>query len=248
MEWEIKLKRGFKVNKPVFIEGLPGIGNVGKIAADYIIDCKKAKKVGSFVSTNLAHSVFVTENNCVKIPEISLYHFKNKKDFIILAGDIQPSNEEAVYLFCNKTLSLLKEWETSEIVTLGGIGLPHIPPKPKIYCTGASKKFVRDFVKGHKLETNLYGIVGPIMGVTGLLLGMSKEYKIPSVTLLAETFGHPMYYGIHGARQIINFLSKKYGFKVDTKKLEKEIKTMTEQAEYVAESSGKAEENVSYIG
>ena len=32
-----------KLDNPVFIEGLPGIGNVGKVAVDFLIDEIKAK-------------------------------------------------------------------------------------------------------------------------------------------------------------------------------------------------------------
>ena len=32
-----------KLNNPIFVEGLPGIGNVGKVAVDFLIDELKAK-------------------------------------------------------------------------------------------------------------------------------------------------------------------------------------------------------------
>ena len=35
----------FKVNNPVLIEGLPGIGNVGKIVVDFLIDQLKHELV-----------------------------------------------------------------------------------------------------------------------------------------------------------------------------------------------------------
>ena len=34
-----------KLNDPIFIEGLPGIGNVGKVVTDFLIDELKAKKL-----------------------------------------------------------------------------------------------------------------------------------------------------------------------------------------------------------
>jgi len=33
-----KFSKPLKLKNPILIEGLPGIGNVGKIAIDYIID------------------------------------------------------------------------------------------------------------------------------------------------------------------------------------------------------------------
>ncbi len=39
MSWKIKqIGKKPKLSKVIFIEGLPGIGNVGKVAVDFIID------------------------------------------------------------------------------------------------------------------------------------------------------------------------------------------------------------------
>ena len=42
--------------------------------------------------------------------------------------------------------------------------------------------------------------------------------------LLAETFAHPLYVGIKGAKEIVKLLNQKFNFKIDIKKLEKDIK------------------------
>ena len=44
--WNIKqIGKIPKLKNAVFIEGLPGIGNVGKVAVDFLIDELKAKKL-----------------------------------------------------------------------------------------------------------------------------------------------------------------------------------------------------------
>ena len=72
---------------------------------------------------------------------------------------------------------LAKKQKVKEIITLGGIGLAEIPKKPKVYCTGNSKKIV-DAYKSDLVSNNLYGVVGPIVGVSGLLLGLASKRKI----------------------------------------------------------------------
>ena len=44
MPTEIRVLEKPKLNAPVFIEGLPGIGYVGRNAAGYLIEELKAKK------------------------------------------------------------------------------------------------------------------------------------------------------------------------------------------------------------
>ena len=39
-----------KLDDPIFIEGLPGIGNVGKLAVDFIVEEVKARPCRSFFS------------------------------------------------------------------------------------------------------------------------------------------------------------------------------------------------------
>ena len=34
-----------KLKNPIFIEGLPGIGNVGKLAVEHLIDIYESKKI-----------------------------------------------------------------------------------------------------------------------------------------------------------------------------------------------------------
>ncbi len=228
MTWKITktVKKMPRLKKPILIEGLPGIGNVGKVAADFIIDELKAKKIYDIFSYTFPHSVFVNEKNLVSLPQISLYYkqFKDKRnDLLLLAGDIQPTDEVASHEFVEIILNIFEKFKGKEIITLGGIGLAVTPKKPKIYCTGNSKEIIKKYKNGTKLNDKLYGVVGPIIGVSGLLLGMAEKKNIKAISFLAETFGHPLYLGIKGAREIIKVLDKKLELKVDIKKLEKEI-------------------------
>jgi hypothetical protein len=225
--WKIEqLSKRPRLRKPILIEGLPGIGNVGKVAVDFIIDELKAKKIYRFKSHSLPHSVFVNENNLVELPSIEMYYkkFKNKKnDLLLLAGDVQPIDEVSCYDFSDRILELLKEFNGKEAITLGGIGLHTIPKKPKVYCTANSKEIINRYSNGVKFTTNLYGVVGPIVGVSGLLVGLATEKKLDAISFLAETFGHPMYLGVKGAREILKILNKKLSLNLNLPDLDKEI-------------------------
>ena len=54
MEWEINaLGEVPKLRDAILIEGLPGIGNVGKLAVDFLIEELKAKKISQSEHTTL---------------------------------------------------------------------------------------------------------------------------------------------------------------------------------------------------
>jgi hypothetical protein len=264
MTWKIKqFGKKPELRNPVLIEGLPGIGNVGKVAVDFIIDELNAVKIFELFSYTFPHSVFVTENNLVELPKIEMYYKKMKRgnDIILLAGDVQPIDEVSCYEFSEKILDMLEDFKGKEVITLGGIGLQGVPKKPKVYCTGNSKEVVKRYKEGTGLNEKLYGIVGPIVGVSGLLLGLAEKRKIPAIALLAETYGHPMYLGVKGAREILKVLDKKLRLNIKLKDLDKEIKELesemirrTEELSDVSRKTaikklkGRIGEEISYIG
>ena len=224
-KWEIiSLSKVRNLKSPILVEGLPGIGNVGKIALDYIVENIGAKRIFEISSNTFPHSVFITEDNLVELPTISVFHKRVKgKDFLFLCGDIQPTDEIASYDFAHFILDHVSGYGTREVVTLGGIALNTVPPKPKVFCTGNDRKYITSFPN---VETKLYGVIGPIVGVSGLLLGLASQKKMSAATLLAETLGHPMYLGMEGARAILRILEKRFSMGVDLKGFDKEIKQM----------------------
>ncbi len=251
-----------RINKPILIEGLPGIGNVGKVTVDFLIDALKAKKILHFKSNDYPHTVFVNEENLIELPTIEVYWKQhNNSDILLLAGDVQPLNEHSCYEFSNTVLDLFQDFKGKSIITLGGIALRHVPKHPQVFCTGTSKDMITHYAQGTQINQKLYGIVGPIIGVSGVLLGLAGQRSIPAVSLLAETYGHPLYLGVNGAREIITILNKKLRLGLDMQRLDKQINDLdkeftqrtkemnalrTQQA--FARLRGKIGKEVSYIG
>ena len=230
MSW-VALKTGsVALKNPILIEGLPGIGNVGKVTADFIIDQCKGKKIFEFRGTSIPHSVFVNEKHLVELPRIELFAIPHKpRDVLVLAGDVQPLSEESCYEFCELVLKICRDLDCSEVIALGGIGLKQIPKNPKLYCTGTDKKVVQDFVKKTGVSNKLYGVVGPIVGVSGVIVGLASRYQSNAVAFLAETYGHPMYLGVKGARELLKVLDKMLKLKLTLKDLDTDIAELEEE-------------------
>jgi len=228
--WEITWLHKPKLATPIMIEGLPGIGNVGKIVMDLLVEGVKAKKILDLFSHDLPANVYILEDNLVSLPKIEVYYKRlNNQDFLFMTGDTQPNKEHASYALCEFIMEELKTTKAKLLITTGGIGLDHVPDKAKVFCSGTDKKTVNEFAKRTKVNKSIYGTVGPIIGVTGVLLGMARRHHVAGVTLLAETFGHPLYLGLRGAREILRLLDAKYKLKIDFKDIDKELKFMDDQ-------------------
>lgn len=228
--WQItqEMKDLPELNDPVLLEGLPGIGNVGKVAIDFLIEEFSAKKLYSFFSYSFPHSVFVNEKNLVEMPKLEIYYkkfnSKKKRDLLLLTGDIQPIDEVSCYTFCEEVLKIAKKFRCSEFITTGGIGLQSVPEEPKVYCTSNDLQLLKIYLKSKlPIQKEIFGIVGPIVGVSGILLGLGKRHSMKGVGLLAETFGHPMYLGIKGAKELLNVINLKLKLNLNIKKMNKEI-------------------------
>ena len=263
--WKIEeLQKMPTLSRPVMIEGLPGIGNVGKVVVDFMIEELKAIKLYEITSYSFPHSVFINEENIAELPTVGIYYKRNKSgkhpDLLFIAGDVQPVEESASYEFSDKMLDIAEEFKAEHIITIGGIGLAEIPKSPKVYCTGNSKNAIGRY-KDDKVLNKIYGVVGPIMGVSGLMVGLATRRKIDAVAILAETYGHPMYLGINSAREILKVLNRKLNLGIALDKIDKEIKEMekeiinrTEEIGEVTKQSalkklkGKLGHETSYIG
>jgi len=141
----------------------------------------------------------------------------------LLAGDIQPLDEPSCYEFCDQILDVIEEASgKKEIITLGGIAMDKNPKNPKVYCTANDHNIRKKY--GNKLVNGgMYGLVGPIVGVSGLLVGLAGKRKIPAIAFLAETYGHPNHLGIRSAREILMVLNEKLKLKLNLEDLDEEI-------------------------
>ena len=71
-----------KISKPTLVIGLPGIGNVGKIVTDYVIEQLNAKEIGKFY-IDTPPMVFPTQDG-IEFPSVKLYHAAYRKNSFLL--------------------------------------------------------------------------------------------------------------------------------------------------------------------
>ena len=85
------IERVPKLNNPILIEGLPGIGNVGKLAVEHLIDSINATKFADLYSKDFPPQVFINSDGTIELVKNEFYYWKakkkNQKDLILLTGD-----------------------------------------------------------------------------------------------------------------------------------------------------------------
>lgn len=197
-----------KLENPVFVEGLPGFGNVGKIAVRLLIESTRAKVFAELYSPSFPDYVIVNKNGICRPPRYEFYTVTvRNKDFIILTGDAQPSLEDlkAHYMLCDEILDFAEQHGCKYIITIGGMPTPE--PSEEVYVVATSPKLATEAVKKGAV---LYGS-GRIMGATGLLLGLAKNRGWKGLCLLGTTTG--LKADREAAFSVFKFLMKTLGTK-----------------------------------
>jgi len=175
-----------ELEDPIFVEGLPGFGNVGKIAARLLIEFTRANVFAELYSPSFPDYVVVNSDGICRPPRYEFYTASlGKTNFIVLTGDAQPSRDDIVahYTLCDEILDFVEQYGCKLIVTMGGVPTPS--PAGEVYVAATSEELaVETMEKG----AVIYG-GGRIVGATGLMLGLAKNRGWQGVSLLGATAG-----------------------------------------------------------
>src|SRR5256885_12432195 len=135
-----------KLEDPIFIEGLPGIGNVGKLAAEHLKDELKAVKFAEIFSKYFPPQVLVQDDGQVKLVNNEMHFVKRGagQDLVLLTGDYQGLTPEGQYELSDFILRELKKLGVRRIFTLGGDRMGRIGTKtPVLRARAGDRKSTR---------------------------------------------------------------------------------------------------------
>jgi uncharacterized protein (TIGR00162 family) len=235
-----------KLDSPILVEGLPGIGLVGKLAGDHLLDELKAKKFAEIYSPFLPPQVSIQEDGTVKLVNMEFHSWsKNGRELVFLTGDFQGITPDSQYQLAEKTLDLALDLNVKRMYTLGGLATGSITQSPRVFGAATSKKLVQEHGK--------YDIVfredGAIFGASGLLLGLGMQKNLEGVCLMGETHGQIV--DAKSAEAVLRVLTKIIGVEVDMTALENKAKDTEKQMTQISKmiaSHQKAEERRDYPG
>lgn len=209
------------LSNPVLIEGLPGLGLVGKIATRYLIKQLNAKKLAHLYSPHFPYFVLVNKKGKVRLIRGTFYFWKNpedERDLIFFTGDSQAQTIEGQYEISDQILTFAEQINSRLVITLGGYRT-EVENKPKVIAS-ATRQEILD--KALNAEAVLNSTRNPIVGTAGLILGLSRfKENVDSLCLLGETRGYLP--DPKSAKSVLKILKKMLNLDVDLDDLDKEI-------------------------
>jgi uncharacterized protein (TIGR00162 family) len=249
-EIEVNELKKVKLKKPVMIEGLPGVGNVGKLVAEHMIQELNAEKIVEIYSQHFPPQVLVNSDGTVRLCKNEIYAWKSKKlDLLIINGDQQSVTNEGHYLIAERLLDFAQQYDVSRIYTLGGYGIGQLVEKQVVLGSVNEIGLVEE-MKGYGVEFRDDEPGGSIVGASGLLLGLGEMRGIPAVCLLGLTSGYLV--DPKSAQAVLKILCRALDLEIDMQDLKDRAEEMEKVIERLKEMEQaqvprRREEELGYI-
>jgi len=239
-----------KLERPIMVEGLPGVGHVGKLVAEHMVEELNAEKIIEIYSPHFPPQVLVADDGTVKLVRNEVYADR-KHNLLLLIGDYQSVTSDGHYELTEVYLDIAEKHEVKRIYTLGGYGIGQLIDKPRVLGAANKPELVDEMKKyGVQFKENEPG--GGIIGASGLMLGLGKLRGIEAVCLMGETSGYLV--DPNSAQAVLKVLSKILGIEIDMGALESRAKDMEKIVAKLREMEKAqlkplaAEEDLRYIG
>ncbi len=241
-----------RLKDPILIEGLPGVGHVGKLVAEHMVEELGAKKIIEIYSPHFPPQVIVESDGTIKLVrnEIYAYKSKGKHDLLILVGDHQSTTNEGHYELCSIFLDIAEEFNVKRMYALGGYGVGQLVEIETVLGAANNIELVKELQEyGVEFRANEPG--GGIVGASGLLLGLGGLRGIDVACLMGVTSGYLV--DPKSAQSVLKVLCKILEIDVDMQALEERASEMEKIVAKLREmEEGKtpisSEEDLRYIG
>ena len=230
----------------ILIEGLPGIGHVGKLVAEHMIQEFQAVKVAELYSIHFPPQVIIEPDGVARLARNEVFVSGGEKRIAFLVGDYQSASAEGHYLLAEAYLDIAERLGVRRIYTLGGYGVGHLVSEPRV-LSAVNREELRPDVEAAGAEFNRDEPPGGIIGASGLLLGLSLRRGMDAVCLMGETSGYLV--DPRAASSLLAVLSPLIGIEVDKSQLETRAAEMEQVIAKLTESERAGDdEALRYIG
>jgi uncharacterized protein (TIGR00162 family) len=250
----VRLKENLELKKPILVVGLPGVGLVGKLVAEHMVDELGAEKIMEVYSPHFPPQVLVNKDCTVRPVSNTVYHAKAKEnDILFLVGDHQSTTSQGHYELCSLYLDIAEEFGVPRIYTLGGYPTGKLTYEETVLGVVNNIKLIEE-IKEYGVEFRESEPSGGIVGASGLLVAFSRMRGIDAACLMGMTPGYLM--DPKSAQSLLKVLCKIFEIEVNTESLEKKAEEMENILEKLKEKEEQqtiqevkpTEEDLRYIG
>ncbi len=209
----------------VVVEGLPGVGLVGGIAASYIIH-QLGMELSGYVESPHLPPVAMLQQGIARHP----FRIYTKDRLVVLYSEV-PVAPVHVHELSRRIAEWAHGIGASQVITLAGIPSPM--REPAVYGVAADEEAVR-YLREHGINVLEEGVVS---GMPGQVLLDCAKLGMTAFCLLAQTPG--MNPDPAGAAELIKVLNRLHGLEINVEPLLREAKEIEAKMEELAKQTRK---------
>jgi uncharacterized protein (TIGR00162 family) len=249
-EFETETHADPDLDDPVLIEGLPGVGHVGKLAAEHLLEEHDSTLVRRVHSKHFPPQVSVDDGR-VELAAAEFYAIEelDGPDLLVLTGDHQAQDNVGHYGLTDTFLDVAGTFDVERLFALGGVPTGELIEEYSVLGAATTDALVDD-LEGVGVEFRGDEPAGGIVGVSGLLLGLGQRRGFDAACLMGETSGYLV--DPKSAQAVLGVLAELVGFEVDFAKLEERAEEMEEVVRKIQEmeqgTPTPSDEDLRYIG
>ncbi|MFD1587181.1 proteasome assembly chaperone family protein [Halorientalis brevis] len=249
-EFETEALADPELSDPVLVEGLPGVGHVGKLAAEHLLEELDGEPVRKVYSQHFPPQVSIDEGRSeLANAEFHAVQTDQGQDLLVLTGDHQAQDNRGHYRMTDQFLDVAEEFGVERVFALGGVPTGELIEEYDVLGAATSTAFV-DELEDVGVEFREDEPAGGIVGVSGLLLGLGERRDLDAACLMGETSGYLV--DPKSAQAVLTVLQDLVGFDVDFGSLEERAEEMEEVVRKIQEmeqgTPTPTDEDLRYIG
>jgi uncharacterized protein (TIGR00162 family) len=237
------------LQEPVLVEGLPGVGHVGKLAGEHLVEELESDLLCRVYSKHLPPQVSV-EDGLTELACTEMYAVEaGEEDVLVLTGDHQAQDTVGHYGLVDTFLDVAEECGVAEMYAMGGVPTGELIEEYDVIGATNTEQ-LRDRLDDAGVEFRGDEPAGGIVGVSGLLLGLGERRDLSAACLMGETSGYLV--DPKSAQAVLEILQDIVGFEVDFGSLEDRADEMEEVVRKIQEmeqgTPTPPDEDLRYIG
>lgn len=225
------MRKQVRLRNPVLVEGLPGIGQVGKLVADHLVAELKAELVAEIYSPHFPPQIIVQPDGSARLFKNEVYAWRRPDgtgrkgegpaDLLLIVGDHQSSTNVGYYHLASTFVDIAARFGVRRIYTLGGYGVGRLHTKPSVVGVVNDLRLVEELRRaGVEFRPNEPG--SSVVGASGLVLGLAARRSIGAACLLGVTSGYMA--DPRSAQAVLRVLCRLLDLQVDVRALEARAK------------------------
>jgi proteasome assembly chaperone (PAC2) family protein len=170
------------------LEAVPGVGNVGKLVVDSLVDAHESELVVKMLHPDLPPHATLDSDGYLIPPSLDIHKITlpNGGSVLTLSSNFQPITPAGQHEVASELLEACKSAGVGRVLILAGLAAEPGDAAVHLVCPSAEDRAAMEKLG---LETSTEHPSAGIIGLTGMIASLAPTYGQPAICAVAETVG-----------------------------------------------------------